>query len=211
MSRMEIGLPVERWGTPADPEAIRQAVEALRSRGFSAEVVEDRSEALARVRALIPDGARVMTGGTTQEQIGLKDLLTSGSLSWVNVKGEILSEKDPEKQMVLRRTGIFSQYFVGSVHAIAKTGELVAGSASGSQLAAYAYGAEKVILIVGAQKITESLEDGLRRLREYSTPLEDRRMKSVGYPGTVLSKILIMERQTRPSVHVIIVNEVLGF
>ncbi len=211
MSRLEVEPQTRKWDTLADAETIRQTVEALRSRGFSAEAVRDRSEALERVRALVPDGARVMTGGTTQEQIGLKDLLASGSHSWVNVKGEILSEKDPEKQMALRRMGAFSQYFVGSVHAIAKTGEMVVGSASGSQLAAYAYGAENLILVAGAQKITDSLEDGLRRLREHSTPLEDQRMKSVGYPGTVLSKILIMERQTRPSVNVIIVNEVLGF
>jgi len=200
-----------RWERLADPETIRQTVEALRSRGFEAEVVKDRHEAFERVRSLIPPGARVMTSGTTQEQIGLKYLLESGTHPWINVKGEILSEKNPDKQMELRRMATFAQYFVGSVHAVAKTGELMAGSATGSQLAAYAFGAENLILIVGTQKVTESLEDGLRRLREHSVPLEDRRMKSIGYPGTVLSKILIMERQTRPLVRVILVNEVLGF
>jgi L-lactate utilization protein LutC len=201
----------DRWERIADSETIRLAIEGLKSRGFKAELVGNRKEALERVRALIPPGARVMTGGTTQEQIGLMDLLASGNHSWVNMKGEILSEKNPEKQNELRRIGVFAQYFVGSVHAVAKTGELIAGSASGSQLAAYAYGAENLILVVGAQKIVQSLEDGLRRLREHSVPLEDGRMKSIGYPGTVLSKILIMERQTRPAVHVIIINEVLGF
>jgi L-lactate utilization protein LutC len=203
--------PSSRWERLADSETIRQTLEGLRSRGFSAELVENRKEALERVRSLIPQGARVMTGGTTQEQIGLMDLLASGNHPWVNMKGDILSEKNPDKQMELRRMGTFAQYFVGSVHAVAKTGELVAGSATGSQLAAYAYGAQNLILVVGAQKITQSLEDGLRRLREHSVPLEDRRMKSIGYPGTVLSKILIMERQTRPAAHVIIVNEMLGF
>lgn len=211
MSGMQMEPPSSRWERLADSETIQQTLAALRSRGFNAEFVENRKEALERVRSLIPPGARVMTGGTTQEQIGLMDLLASGKHPWVNMKGEILSEKNPHKQMELRRMGTFAQYFVGSVHAVAKTGELIAGSASGSQLAAYAYGAENLILVVGAQKITQSLEDGLRRLREHSVPLEDRRMKSIGYPGTVLSKILIMERQTRPAVYVVIVNEILGF
>ena len=211
MSRIETESLNTGWEKLAHSETIRQTVEGLSSRGFKAELVQDRKEALERVRELIPPGARVMTGGTTQEQIGLMDLLASGNHPWVNMKAEVLSEKNPDKQMELRRMGTFAQYFVGSVHAVAKTGELIAGSASGSQLAAYAYGAENLILVVGAQKITQSLEDGLRRLREHSVPLEDRRMKSIGYPGTVLSKILIMEKQTRPAVQVIIVNERLGF
>jgi hypothetical protein len=33
-------------------------------------------------------------------------------------------------------------------------------------------------------KIVSNLELGLRRLREYSYPLEDARMKAAGHPGT---------------------------
>ena len=117
--------PSGKWERLADSETIRRTLEGLTSRGFSAELVENRKEALERVRSLIPQGARVMTGGTTQEQIGLMDLLASGNHPWVNVKGEILAEKNPDKQTELRRMGTFAQYFVGSVHAVAKTGELI--------------------------------------------------------------------------------------
>ena len=32
------------------------------------------------------------------------------------------------------------------------------------------------------------------RVREHSLPLEDQRMKALGYPGSFLGKILIFER-----------------
>jgi L-lactate utilization protein LutC len=200
-----------RWDELADPAAVERTIGALKSRGFEAELVRDAAAALEAVKRIIPAHARVMTSGTTQEQIGLMDLLKSERSPWANMKGEILAEKDRARQMELRHAAVYAQYFVGSVQAVTEEGELIAGSATGSQLAAYAYGAENVILVVGTQKVTRNLDEGLRRLREHSTPMEDRRMKGVGAPGTVLSKTLIIERQTRPKVHVVLVNEVLGF
>jgi LUD domain len=204
-------LDQARWEKLPAWEVVEQTAEALRRRGFGAEAVKGGGEALARLREIIPEGASVMTSGTTLEQIGFTQLLASGRHPWRNLKGEILAEKDQAKQAGLRRSAIFADYMVGSVHAVTRDGEMVAGSASGSQLAAYVYGARNLILVVGAQKVTDTLEEGLRRLREHSTALEDRRMKSNGYPGTVLSKTLILERQTRPKVHVILVGEKLGF
>ena len=105
-----------------------------------------------------------------------------------------------------------SNYFVGSVHAVTRSGEVVVASAGGSQLAAYAYGAANVVWVVGTQKIVDSLEDALRRIREHSLPLEDRRMKGMGYPGSFIGKILIVEREDPfHTANLIFVNEPLGF
>ncbi len=161
---------------------------------------------------MIPEGAQVMTGGSrTLEEIGLTSLLASGDHPWQNMKAQIVSEKDREKQLALRRQALFADYFLGSVHAITTSGEMVAGSATGSQLGAYAYGGRNLILIAGTNKITRDLEEALMRLREHSVPLEDKRMKGLGFPGTVLSKIFIYEREPQRNVHVILVNEKLGF
>jgi len=45
------------------------------------------------------------------------------------------------------------------------------------------------------QKIVPTLEDGWKRLREYCFPLEDKRMKSIGYPGSTLGKFLLFEKE----------------
>lgn len=204
--------PINQWETLAGPSKVEQTLDALRRRGFKADLAESHEEALEKVRALIPDGAQVMTGGSrTLDEIGLTALLTSGDHHWTNLKGEVIAEKDREKQMALRRGATFADYFVGSVQAITTTGQMVAGSATGSQLAAYAYGGKNLIIVAGTQKITGDLDEALRRLREYSTPLEDKRMKGLGARGTELTKILIFEGERMRDVHVILVNERLGF
>jgi len=200
------------WDKLPEDSIVDQTVNALRANGFKAEAVPNGAAALERIRALIPAGAEVMTGSSrTLEEIGFVGLLSSKSHPWVNLKADIVTEKDKERQTVLRRKAQFADYFLGSVHAITSKGEMIAGSASGSQLAAYAFGGRNLIIVAGTNKITADLEEGLMRLREHTFPLEDRRMKDLGFPGTVLSKILIYEREPMRNVHVILVNEKLGF
>ncbi len=58
-------------------------------------------------------------------------------------------------------------------------------------------------------EIVPSLEEGLKLVREYSLPLEIARMKTLGYPGSAVGKILVFERETNPSrkVTLVFVNE----
>ncbi len=200
------------WERLPDQGTVETTVNALRARGFKAESVPDRESALEKVRSLIPEGARVMTGSSkTLEEIGLTSLLASGVHPWHNLKAQIVAEKDRERQLGLRRQALFAEYFLGSAQAITTGGDIVAASATGSQLGAYAYGGRNLILVVGTNKITHDLDEALMRLREHSVPLEDKRMKGLGFPGTTLSKILIYEREHQRNVHVILVNEKLGF
>ncbi len=200
------------WEKLPERSEVDETVNALRANGFKAEWVPDRKAALERLRSLIPEGAQVMTGSSrTLEEIGFVGLLSSGDHPWVNLKAAIVAEKDKERQSALRRQAQFADYFLGSVHAVTAKGEMIAGSASGSQVAAYAFGGKNLIIVAGTNKITADLDEGLMRLREHTFPLEDRRMKGLGFPGTVLSKILIYEKELQRNVHVILVNEKLGF
>ena len=203
---------VKLWERLPDKETVEETVRALNAHGFKAELVPDRRAALLKVRSLIPNGAEVMTGSSrTLDEIGLISALSTGDHPWNNVKAKIVAEKDKEKQMTLRRMATFADYFIGSVQAITTRGEMVAGSASGSQLGAYAFGGKNLIIVAGTSKITEDLDEALLRLREHSVPLEDKRMKGLGFPGTYLSKIFIYEEERQRNVHVILVNEKLGF
>ena len=197
-------------------EVIRQTVEAVQARGINAEFVETREEALARLQALIPPGCVVMTGSSvTLQQIGFEEILISGNHPWRNFKADLLAEKDPVKQSAMRKQGALAEFYLGSVNALAETGELIFASGSGSQLPAYAYTSRNVIWVAGTQKITPTLEDAMRRVREYVLPLEDQRQKSVGNKaGSRINKILIVEGEPeylRRNVSLILVNQILGF
>ena len=197
-------------------ERVQRTVEATQARGIHTELVETQEAALERVKALIPPGCVVMTGASvTLQQIGFEEILISGDHPWRNFKADLLAEKDPVKQSAMRKQGTLAEYFLGSVNALAETGELVFASGSGSQLPGYAYTSRNVIWVAGTQKITPTLEDAMRRVREYVLPLEDQRQKSVGNKaGSRINKILIIEGEPdylRRNVSLILVHQVLGF
>ena len=186
------------FDAPATTQQLDATMEALKARGMAAEVVQTRADALARLRALIPAGASLSTGASlTLKEIGFEDLLLSGHHPWKNLKAEYLAEKDPARQALLRKQSTLADYFLGSVHAVSQTGQLVIASMTGSQLAPYAYGASNVIWVVGTQKIVPSLDEAVRRVREYVYPHEDARMKesSGGKMGSMIGKLLIFERE----------------
>lgn len=204
------------YSTLPDTVRLQKTIEAVKARGILVELVETKESALARLQTLIPAGSVVMTGGSvTLTQIGLDALLISGNHPWRNFKADLLAEKDPTKQSAMRLQGTLAEYFLGSVNAIAETGELVFASATGSQLPAYAYSSRNVIWVAGAQKITPSVDEALRRVREYVLQMESERQKNVGNKGgSFIGRILIFEREPaylRRNLHLILVNEVLGF
>lgn len=198
------------------PERIQRTVEAVNARGIHAELVETKEEALAKVQALIPPESVVMTAGSvTLQQIGFEALLISGQHPWRNFKADLLAEKDPVKQTAMRRQGSLAEYYLGSVNALAETGELIFASGTGSQLPAFAYTSRNVIWVAGVQKITPSLEDALQRVRQYVLPLEDERQKKFGNKtGSYIGRVLIFEYEPaflKRNLTLILVNQALGF
>lgn len=199
-----------------DRSLLEKTIVAIGSRGIAAEIAETRSEALGRLKELIPAGSTLMLGASaTLKEIGFEDELAKEDQGWNYLRPGILAEKDRAAQLGLRRRAILADYFVGSVQAIAETGEIVAASGSGSQLAPYAYSSAHVIWVAGAQKVVPSLEAALRRLREYCVPKVEEMARGMGRPELgVLGKILIFEREMpylSRSVRLILVNEALGF
>jgi hypothetical protein len=199
----------------ASPERIAKTVAALTERGFEAFIVPDRAAALAKVKELIPAGASVMNGSSrTLEEIGYVEYLRAGGHGWNNLHEAVLAEKDPAKQAALRKQAALSDFYLGSVHALAETGEMVIASNTGSQLPHLVFTSPYVILVVGAQKIVPTRADALARLETYVVPLEDQRIMAAANVHTTLAKILILERENPRmgrTVRVILVNEKLGF
>ncbi len=198
----------------ATKETIEQVIENLKNRGITAILVETKEQALEKIKELIPQGVSVMTGSsTTLNRIGFTDLLISKNHPWKNLKDEIVNESDPQKQNELRKNSVLADYFLGSVHAVTKDGEILVVSASGSQIPSYAFSSDNVILVVSTKKIVNNLNEAFQRVKEHVYQLEDQRMKNNGYQGSVIGKWFILEREILPNrkITLIFVNEDLGF
>lgn len=203
------------YNTLADKEVVQKTISALKARNIEAFMVETGADALAKIKELIPAGASVMNGSSrTLEQIGFVEYLKSGAHGWNNLHEGILAEKDQAKQGMLRKQAVLSDYYLGSAHALAQTGELLIASNTGSQLPHIVFTSANLIFVVGAQKIMPTLSDAFSRFEEYVKPLEDERSHQAYGVGTADNKIVIFKGENPMmgrKIQVIFVNEVLGF
>jgi YkgG family uncharacterized protein len=191
---------------------IRRAVAALEENGMTVIRAGDAAEARRIVIGLIPEGSTVHHGASeTLDITGIAaDLETSGRFEPIRqqVRGMDRQTQGDE----IRRLSAAPDVMLGSVHAVTETGSLLAASASGSQLGPYASGAGRVIFVVGAQKIVSDVEEGMRRIDEYTFPLEDARALAAYGVHSGVNKVLIINREVMPGrITVVLVDEVIGF
>jgi LUD domain len=196
----------------ASSDRISAVARALEKNGIQAFVVERGADAKAVVESLLDDGAEVFNNTSrTLETIGVADEIErAGRYEPLRLR---LYQMDREMQAREMRTIAASpEFIVGSVHAVTDDGALLIASASGSQLGPIVSGAGHVVLVIGGQKIVTDVTEGMRRIYEYSFPLEDERARRVlGVPSGV-NNILIINRATLPGrITAILVNESLGF
>jgi len=197
----------------APPEVVERTMPALRQRNVGVQYVATKEAALAAVLAMLPNGARVASGGSTSlAQIGLLATLAGDDSAYEFLNKVWLGENDAVKRNQLRAaTSIQADYFLGSVQAIVETGEVIGVDASGSRQGPYVFGPPHIIWVAGINKIVSTLEEGLRRLRQVALPLEDQRMKSTGLPGSRIGKIVIYEWERPNRIELVLVGEALGF
>ncbi len=161
---------------------------------------------------ILPAGAEVFDSTSrTLDAIGLaSEIGESQRYEKVRDRLSKLDQKTQAEEM--RKIGAAPNYIIGSVHAVTEDGQVLIASATGSQLGPYAYGAGSVIWVVGTQKIVKNLDEAMRRIQEYSFPLEGKRARDVYGTGSGVNKVLIVNREVQPGrITMVLVKENLGF
>ncbi len=205
------GPPNLEFERPADRAHLKRTAAALAGRGFKAQVADSAEHARRLVLEAIPEGAEVhLALSETMRELGVaSEIDESGRYDSVRSRLNALDRETQSREM--RKLGAAPDYIVGSAHAVTDDGEIIVGSGSGSQLGAYAYAGGNVILVIGHQKLVRDVDEGLRRVREYSLPREYARMQAAGFPGSLLAKTLIIHHEPSDRISVILVPKTLGF
>jgi len=193
-------VPEEAAGytAPASTEELDALAELLRERNFEALIVETAAEARQAVLDRIPDGVTIHSGKSkTLDDLGISQVLMDSDRYDFLRKRLYKMDRQTQAQEI-RQLRSAPDLMLGSVNAITKEGQLVASSATGSQLGPFASGAGQLILVVGSQKIVKDLDEALARIRDYVQPYEDQRLREQAGIGTILARILILERDFRP-------------
>ena len=205
-----IATPDRFTTLPAEP-VIAAAVTALEEHGFSVEVVDDLDAARQSVLGRIPPGSSVMTNtSVTLAETGIADAINDGG-PYESARNAMFALDFATQAQEMKAIGGQPDYALGSVHAVTHDGTLVIASASGSQLASYAWGAANVIFVVGAQKLVPDLAAAHERVYQHSLVLEDARAIAAYGQHSSVGKILEIHQELPGRIHIVLVRQVVGF
>ena len=196
----------------AEQASIQRTIEALASRNVETFLVQSGDDALNKLRELVPEGSEVFVNTSeTLSTIGYTEYM-HGNDHYVNLHDHMMAQPDPASQREFRRKTTTADYFVGSVQAIAESGEIVVASGSGSQIGAYSYGARRLILVAGTQKICPTLAEAEARTRGYTLERHDRWLEDLGRVAAPIGKLLVMEHEPVVGrISLVLIPETLGW
>jgi hypothetical protein len=163
------------------------------------------------VLARIPEGSTVMTNtSVTLQETGIADAINDGG-PYESARNRMFALDFATQLQEMKAIAGQPDYALGSAHAVSRDGTLVIASASGSQLASYAWGAANVIFVIGAQKLVPTAEAARERIIEHSLPLEDARAYAAYGQNSRIGKILEIHQEDPGRIHVVLIRQSVGF
>ena len=200
-----------RFATLPDQETLESTIVALEEHGFSVEVVDDLDAAREAVLARLPEGSSVMTNtSVTLQETGIAEAINGGG-KYDSIRNRMMALDFATQAQEMKAIAGQPEFTLGSVHAVTGEGAVVIASASGSQLAALAWGAANVIFVVGAQKLVPTLDAARERIFKHSLKLEDARAYAAYGQNSFVGKILEIHQELPGRIHVVLVRQAVGF
>ena len=147
---------------------------ALKANGFEVIYADNSKEALDKVMFLIPKEAKVGIGGSvTVRDIGLVEAIEKQNNTIFMDWGKPIELKEKLK---VRKEALTSDVYLTSSNAITLQGQLVNIDGTGNRVSAMIFGPKKVIVVAGANKLVDTLDEALARIRNIAGPLNAKRL-----------------------------------
>lgn len=143
---------------------MKKFIEVLKSCGYNANFVKNKKEALELAKSFIKPNMSVGMGGSlSMEQIGLLDFLKNNKE--ITLYNQFESGISMDENLRRRKQGLIADMYVTGTNAVTKDGKLINVDGSGNRVAALNFGPTNVLLIIGKNKIVNTLEDGFERVK----------------------------------------------
>jgi L-lactate utilization protein LutB len=129
-------------------------------------------DATNMILKLIPIECTVGIGhSSTLQEMNITNLLIE--------RGNVVFDKElatsKEECKILKKKALLSDWYVSGSNAVSEDGRIVNVDHSGNRVAAITYGPENVIIVVGKNKIANSLEEAIHRVKNIACPLNAKR------------------------------------
>lgn len=161
---------VQKWEARLKAQ---ETVELLNGYGFNAVYAPTKEDARRICMDMIPEGSSICVGGSvTLKQTGIMDEITSGKYNFYDRfnAGSVAAMHD------VYRESYKADFIVSSSNAVTKEGQLVNIDCVGNRASQIAFGPKKAIVVVGVNKIVDTMEDGIKRAKSIA-PLNSKRIR----------------------------------
>lgn len=146
---------------------VQRTMDSLTRAGFAVRYFDTTKEAADYLAGSIRGKTVGIGGSMTIEQMGLYDRLAQNNTVYWHWRTNDLET---------RTAAAGAEVYLSSANAIAETGEIVNIDGSGNRVAATLYHHERVVFVVGVNKIAEDYESAVFRARNVAAPLNTRRL-----------------------------------
>ncbi len=151
----------------------QEVVKNLKRRNFEAFFCETKENALKKIIEIIQKDETVSWGGSvTLDEIKIKDFLENNNYKIINRD----KAKTPEERKELLLKSLTCDVFLMSANAISAEGEIVNIDGHGNRISALCFGPKKVVIVLGVNKITKTLNDAISRARNFAAPINAQRV-----------------------------------
>lgn len=178
-------------------------IKRLAEKNITAIQVETKAEACQRIQEMIPEKASIWFGGSRSlEDIKILDILRAWNYQLFD--RTLFPKWSPEaRQMMLK--GQHADFFLWSCNAITEAWQLIFWETNWNRISSIIYGPNKVILVIGKNKIVPSVEKWFERIQHVTEQIAKRLEKTA---EEIRCYKLIIERQRSEwRIVVIFVNE----
>ncbi len=201
---------------------VEKTLASLKRNNMQGFYLENRSGLFPLLGTLIPDGSSVGWGDSvTLEQLGVYGNMRDKGYNLYD-KHKLGLSKEEKRNIYLACFGVDT--FLTGVNAITADGKLFNIDGNGSRVAPMLYGPKQVIVIAGVNKITDTVEDAVKRARQTAAPLDAKRLGRhtpcvrLGYCTDCHHEqricndfVLITGQFVKDRIKVILINEALGY
>ena len=156
---------------------IEATLNALKKNRFDAQFAPTVAEAKQMMLEMIPPTAVIANGDSaTLRQVGIFDELVQRGNKVINpfTRGSTTGMMDDpaklQEHIRLERVAFSSDIFLAGANALTVDGKIVSIDRVGNRVAGTIFGAPKVILAVGRNKITRDVHAALHRIKNVITP-----------------------------------------
>jgi len=164
-------------------DTAKYMIDILKHKGFDTHYAKDLQEAKNKVLEIIPEKVSIGLGGSiTIEQMNILDTLRSNKYKLI----DRYQECSHEQHIKFYKDALLADYFLTGANAVTKEGEIVCTDCSGNRVAAMIFGPERVIIVVGVNKLVENIDEALKRIKNIA-PLNAKR-NNHNTPCTVTGK-----------------------